>query len=115
MGKYHAGLAIGVVNSASYNTHTQSSACISRKVFMTDQIYFPREVPFQVMCYCCAGHRNLVWLPCIQQVRANNGNRVRPEEAAAFAGKLGSLYNVRHILWATFFKTPQAERGSIIC
>lgn len=83
--------------------------------FMTDQIYFPREVPFQVMCYRCAGHRNLVVPCCIQQVRANNGSRVHPEEATVFAGKLDSLYNVRHILWATFFKTPQAESGSIIC
>lgn len=113
MGKYHAALAIGDVNSASYNTHTQSSACISRKVFMTDKYTFLEQFPSKSCAI--AVHRNLIWPRCIQQVRANNGNRVRPKEAMVFAGKLGSLYNVRHILWATFLKTLQAERRSIIC
>lgn len=67
------------------------------------------------MCCCRAGHRNPAWPGCIQQVRADNGSRVGAAEAAALAGKLGWLYNVRHILWAALFKTPQAERGSIIC
>lgn len=35
--------------------------------FMADQIYFPQESPFQVMCYCCAGHRNLIVPCCIQK------------------------------------------------
>lgn len=43
--EYHASLAIGVVNNASYNMHTQHSACISRKALWLIRYNFLKNFP----------------------------------------------------------------------